>query len=274
MKTVSSATLPSSSSSRKSMPSSSRSPTVGLEAEGDGVVPRPARRCREVLEDLDHLGEDRADDLAALEAAEEDRAVEDDVLAQRLGEELEVLRLGGDAERDVARHCFLLVPRWDTRGDAERPLLLSLLHRRWGRRGLRWAGKLNVPIYRATGGPADGQGRQGAGAAADHHRPQVRAAAHGAGRLPGRRRADDRDRLQRRQRQRPRLVAQPQSQPRGRGRGRPQARARCRGAGVAAGCSERRRAVAQVRNDAVRRVRRLRGRAEPGASRVFVLGAR
>ena len=44
------------------------------------------------------MGEDLADDVPALEAAEEDRAVQDDVLAQRLDQEVDVLGLGGAAE--------------------------------------------------------------------------------------------------------------------------------------------------------------------------------
>ena len=52
----------------------------------------------EVLEGGGDVGEDLGDDLATLEAAEEDRAVEDDVLAQRLGQQVEVLGLGGAAE--------------------------------------------------------------------------------------------------------------------------------------------------------------------------------
>ena len=98
------------------MPSSSRSPTVGLEAEGDGVALGQLVDVGEVLERGGDVGEDLADDLAALEAAEEDRAVQDDVLAQGLGQQLEVLRFGGAAEGMRLGHRAPLVRwRWDTR---------------------------------------------------------------------------------------------------------------------------------------------------------------
>ncbi|MDX6608255.1 MAG: hypothetical protein QOF85_180 [Solirubrobacterales bacterium] len=51
-----------------------------------------------VLQGGGDVGEDLRNDLSALEAAEEDRAVQLDVLAQRLGEQVEVLCFGGSAE--------------------------------------------------------------------------------------------------------------------------------------------------------------------------------
>ena len=90
------------------MPSSSRSPTLALKRRHDGVALGELVGVGEVLEGRGDVGEDLADDLAALEAAEEDRAVEDDVLAQRLGQQLEVLRFGGDCGRDAARPCASL----------------------------------------------------------------------------------------------------------------------------------------------------------------------
>ena len=58
-----------------------------------------------------------ADRLAALEAAEEDRAVQDDVLAQRLGQQLEVLGFGGAAEGVRLGHRPLYADRLGAYGD-------------------------------------------------------------------------------------------------------------------------------------------------------------
>ena len=146
--------------------------------------------------------------------------------------QLEVLRFGGAAEGVRLGHAPTLrssrvCPACDTnRRHAERPLLLPRSPTRWAPTGLRWTGKLNIPLYRLSGGRIGGKVGTGAGPAADHHRPQIRAAAHRAGRLPRRRRRVSRDQHQRRQRQDPGLVAQPAGQSRGRGRGRPQAHAR------------------------------------------------
>ena len=80
------------------MPSSSRSPTLALKRRHDGALADQLVDVGEVFERGGDVGEDLADDLAALEAAEEDRAVQDDVLAQGLGHQLEVLGFGGAAE--------------------------------------------------------------------------------------------------------------------------------------------------------------------------------
>ena len=69
-----------------------------------------------------------------------------------------------------------------------------------GATGLRWAGKLNMPLYRASRRANRRQGRQGAGAAADHYRPQDRVS-HGPRRsFTSPTRAAGRDQHQRRQR--------------------------------------------------------------------------
>ena len=80
------------------MPSSSRSPTLALKRRATVLLVDQLVGVGEVLEGGGDVGEDLDDDLAALEAAEEDRAVQDDVLAQRLAHQLEVLRFGGTAE--------------------------------------------------------------------------------------------------------------------------------------------------------------------------------
>ena len=200
MKTVSSATRPSSSSSRKSMPSSSRSPTLALKRRTTVSLVGQLVDVGEVFEDGGDVGEDRPTRLAALEAAEEDRAVEDDVLAQRLGQQLEVLASAATAEWMRLGHRATLAP-WDTRARAERPLLLARSRTRSARPGPALDRQAEHPALPAQRRPDRRQGRQGAGAAADHHRPQIRPAAHGAGRLPRRRRARGRDQHQRRQRQ-------------------------------------------------------------------------
>ena len=224
MKTVRSATRPSSSSSRKSMPSSSRSPTRGLEAQGDGVAFGQLVDVGEVLERGGDVGEDLADDLAALEAAEEDRAVQDDVLAQRLGQQLEVLGFGGAAERVRLGHRATLAARILAPCRATTSLRGSPTPS--GATGLRWTGKLNMPLYRLSGGRIGGKvGRApvllltttGRKSGQQRTAPVVYLA-------DGEQRR--RDQHQRRQRQGPGLVAQPEGQPGGRGRDRPQSAAR------------------------------------------------
>ena len=150
----------------------------------------------------------RRDRVAALEAAEEDRAVQDDVLAQGLGQQLEVLGFGGAAEgvRLGHRHHFtrpgILAPCRATASTRAISTSLGATGPALGRQAEHAA----LPAQRR---PDRRQGRPGAGPAADHHRPQVGPAAHRAGRLPRRRRALRRDQHQRRQRQGPGLVAQP-----------------------------------------------------------------
>ena len=85
------------------MPSS-----VCLEAQDDGVLVGDLVEIAEILEDGDHVAEHREGDVAALEAAEENWAVQDDVLAQRRPHQLEVLGLGGAAEGMRLGHWLLL----------------------------------------------------------------------------------------------------------------------------------------------------------------------
>ena len=63
------------------MPSSSRSPTFALKRRQTVWLADQFVDVGEALEGGGDVGEHLADDLPALEAAEEDRAVEDDVLA-------------------------------------------------------------------------------------------------------------------------------------------------------------------------------------------------
>src|ERR1700710_255185 len=79
---------------------------VGLEAQGDRAAFVQLVYVGEAFERGGDVGEDGADHLAALEAAEEDRAVQDDVLAQRLGQQVEVLGFGGAAKRMRVGHGF------------------------------------------------------------------------------------------------------------------------------------------------------------------------
>ena len=92
------------------------------------------------------------DDLAALEAAEEDRAVQLDVLAQGLGQQVEVLGFGGAAERVRlgASGLYLTPPCRATS-------TIARISNSLGARGLRWTGKLNVPLYRLSGGRIGGK---------------------------------------------------------------------------------------------------------------------
>ena len=136
----------------------------------------------EVLEDAGDVGEDHADRLAALEAAEEDRAVQDDVLAQGLGHQLDVLRFGGAAEGMWLGH----------RATLPQPLyareILAPCRATASTRASRLPGSPGPALGRqaqhaalpAQRRPDRRQGRQGAGPAADHHRAQIRPEAHGA----------------------------------------------------------------------------------------------
>src|SRR6188474_1049971 len=81
---------------------------AGLEAQGDGVALVQLVCVGEVLERGGDVGQDLEDDVAALEAAEEDRAVQLDVLAQGLGGEVEVLGFDGTAEGVRLGHSFTL----------------------------------------------------------------------------------------------------------------------------------------------------------------------
>ena len=72
--------------------------TLRGEAQDDRAVAVDLVEVAEVFEDLDHVAEDDHRHLAALEALEEDRAVEDDVLGEGLAQQVEVLGLGGAAE--------------------------------------------------------------------------------------------------------------------------------------------------------------------------------
>src|SRR5207342_163557 len=70
----------------------------GLEAQDHGLAFGQLVGVGEVLQRRGDVGEDGNDGVAAFEAAEEDWAMEDDVVAQRLGEQVEVFALGGTAE--------------------------------------------------------------------------------------------------------------------------------------------------------------------------------
>ena len=82
MKTVRSATRPSSSKLEEVDALELAVPDLRLEAQDDGAVAGQLVGVVKVLEGRRHVGQHPVDGLAALEAAEEDRAVKHDVLAQ------------------------------------------------------------------------------------------------------------------------------------------------------------------------------------------------
>ena len=100
------------------------------------------------------MAEHHADRLASLEAAEEDRAVQLDVLAEGLASSdrrPSLRRRGGmDVGSAIARHS--LYSRACRATVSTRASRMSL-----GARGLRWAGKLNTPLYRLSGGRIGGK---------------------------------------------------------------------------------------------------------------------
>ena len=128
---------------------------LGFEAEADTVPAGDLVDVGEALQRRGDMCEDLADHLAALEAAEEDRAVEDDVLAQRLGHQLDVLRFGGDAEWMRLGHCAHS-KGWDTPG-VPSDHFYARISNSLGATGLRWTGKLNIPLYRLSGGRIGGK---------------------------------------------------------------------------------------------------------------------
>lgn len=83
--------------------------------------------------------------------------MQDNVIAKRPLEQLEVLTLGGQAEGMRLIHLHTVIQTPSNRWDAILAAVIS--DRTWARfsmslgaSGLRWIGKLNVPLYRATGG--------------------------------------------------------------------------------------------------------------------------
>ncbi len=128
---------------------------LGGEAQGNRVALAQLVDVGEVLQGRGDVGKHLGDDLAPLEAAEEHRAVEDDVLAQRVGEQVEVLRFGSLAEGMRVGHRPPLYA-WNTRG-VLKDRTIARISNSLGARGLRWAGKFNVPLYRLSGGRLGGR---------------------------------------------------------------------------------------------------------------------
>jgi F420H(2)-dependent quinone reductase len=128
-----------------------------FEAEDDGVAFGQLVGVGKVLQGGGDVGDHGDHGLAAFEAAEEDGAVEDDVLVQRLREQVDVLALGGAAEgvgRGHRPHCSWA--RWDTHA-VPSDRFYSLLSHSLGAKGLRLVGKLNTPLYRLSGGRIGGK---------------------------------------------------------------------------------------------------------------------
>lgn len=123
---------------------------VGAEAEDDGALVGQLVDIGEAFERGDHMSEDRRYRLASLEAAKKDRAVQDDVLAQGLGEEVDVLCFGGAAKWVRLGHG-----EYSTSVPSDR--FYSRLSHSLGATGLRVVGKLNVPLYRLTRGRIGGK---------------------------------------------------------------------------------------------------------------------
>jgi deazaflavin-dependent oxidoreductase (nitroreductase family) len=73
-----------------------------------------------------------------------------DILAQGLGQQVEVLGLGGEAKRVRLGHADTLRP-------VPSDHTLAKISNSLGATGLRWAGKLNVPLYRLSGGRIGGK---------------------------------------------------------------------------------------------------------------------
>ena len=219
------------------MPSSSRSPTRALKRRTTVPSPTSFVDVGEVLERRGDVGEDLADDLAPLEAAEEDRAVQDDVLAQRLRHQIDVLRFGGAAEGMWLGHAHSTASTALPCGESPRgilaavpllsdQLLLARSRTRSAPPGCAGPASSTSPLYRLSGGRIGGKvGKApvllltttGRKSGQQRTAPVV---------YLRRRRAAGRDQHQRRQRQGAGLVAEPEGEPRGRGRGRPQAPAR------------------------------------------------
>ena len=128
---------------------------LGGEAQGRRVALGQLVDVGEVLQSRRDVGQDLGDDLASLETAEEDRTMEDDVLAQRVGEQVEVLRFGSLAEGMRVGHRPSLYA-WNTR-DVLKDRTIAHISNSLGARGLRWAGKFNVPLYRLSGGRVGGK---------------------------------------------------------------------------------------------------------------------
>ena len=82
------------------------------------------------------------------------------------------------------RNAIAPAGRWHTPAHAERPRSTRASRWRCRHAWLTATGKLNVPHLPAQPRAADGQGRHGAGAAADDDRPALGPAAHGAGAVP------------------------------------------------------------------------------------------